>query len=101
MGFKNLFLEMDTHLSEHEWLSGDNISLADVSLVVYLTRLTSFQMSPLWKDKPFLTEWFERIKDRKSYKLAIDDWGDKTADRRKKEGEQAFEKIKKLWNEEN
>ena len=99
--FKTLFSEMDTHLSEHEWLAGDNISLADVSLVVYLTRLTSFQMSPLWSDKPFLIEWFERIKDRKSYKLAVDDWGDKTAERRKKEGEQAFEKIEKLWNEEN
>jgi len=50
-------------------------------------------MGPLWSDKPFLIEWFERNKDRKSYKSAVDDWGDKTAERRKKEGEQAFEKI--------
>ena len=30
-----------------------------VSLVVYLTRLTSFQMSPLWQENKFLVEWFE------------------------------------------
>ncbi len=44
--FKKLFSEMNDHLTNNKWLSGDAISLADVSLVVYLTRLTSFQMSP-------------------------------------------------------
>ena len=62
---------------------GDNISLADVSLVVYLT-LNIISNEPIMEHKPFLIEWFERIKDRKSYKLAVDDWGDKTAERRKK-----------------
>ncbi len=38
-------------------------------------------------------------KDRKSYKLAVDAWGDITAERRQKEGDKAFDKIKALWNE--
>lgn len=97
--FKKLFSEMNDHLTNNKWLSGDAISLADVSLVVYLTRLTSFQMSPLWQENKFLVEWFERIKDRKSYKLAVDAWGDITAERRQKEGDKAFDKIKALWNE--
>ena len=90
---------MNEHLTNNKWLSGDAISLADVSLVVYLTRLTSFQMSPLWQENKFLVEWFERIKDRKSYKLAVDAWGDITAERRQKECDKAFDKIKALWNE--
>ena len=99
LAFKKLFSEMDEHLADNDWLSGDAISQADVSLVVYLTRLTSFQMSPLWQDKKSLIEWFERIKDRNSYRTAVDAWGDITAERRRIEGDKAFDKIKALWDE--
>ena len=96
--FKNLFIEMDNHLAEQAWLAGDKFSLADISLVVYLTRLTSFQMAPLWVEQRHLSNWFDRIKNFKSYKKAVDDWGDITAERRQIEGEKSFSKIKSLWD---
>ena len=96
--FKNLFMEMDNHLAEQAWLAGDKFSLADISLVVYLTRLTSFQMAPLWAEQQHLSNWFDRIKNFKSYKKAVDDWGDITAERRQIEGEKSFSKIKSLWD---
>ena len=96
--FKNLFIEMDNHLAEQMWLAGDKFSLADISLVVYLTRLTSFQMAPLWVEQRHLRNWFERIKNFESYRKAVDDWGDITADRRQIEGEKSFSKIKSLWD---
>ena len=96
--FKNLFMEMDNHLAEQAWLAGDKFSLADISLVVYLTRLTSFQMAPLWVEQRHLSNWFDRIKNFKSYKKAVDDWGDITAERRQIEGEKSFSKIKSLWD---
>ena len=96
--FKNLFIEMDNQLGEQAWLAGDKFSLADISLVVYLTRLTSFQMAPLWVEQRHLSNWFDRIKNFKSYKKAVDDWGDITAERRQIEGEKSFSKIKSLWD---
>ena len=88
---------MDDQLSETPWLSGKDYSIADISLVVYLTRMTSFQMAPLWHDFSYLKSWFEKIKAREAYKRAVDDWGDITANKRKVEGQAAFEKIKGLW----
>ena len=82
---------MDNHLAEQAWLAGDKFSLADISLVVYLTRLTSFQMAPLWVEQRHLSNWFDRIKNFKSYKKAVDDWGDITAERRQIEGEKSFQ----------
>ncbi|MEZ7813984.1 MAG: glutathione S-transferase family protein [Paracoccaceae bacterium] len=96
--FKKLFYEMDVQLKENTWLAGQVFSLADVSLAVYLTRLSSFQMSPLWADLTHLRAWFESIEQRVSYQKAVIDWGDITAEKRKTEGLAAFETVKFLWN---
>ena len=53
--FKQLFTDMDRQLSETPWLSGKDYSIADISLVVYLTRMSSFQMAPLWSELCNLT----------------------------------------------
>jgi glutathione S-transferase len=88
---------MDKQLALTPWLSGDDYSIADISLVVYLTRMTSFQMAPLWQNLNHLRAWFDKIKARNAYKTAVDDWGDVTAEKRQKEGQAAFEQIKSLW----
>ena len=98
--FKRLFLEMDEHLQSNDWLAGSNYSLADISLVVYLTRLGSFQMSPLWSDLRALNNWFDKIQGRPAYQKAVIEWGDITAEKRKTEGDEAFEQVKKLWKQE-
>lgn len=98
--FKQLFSEMNEHLQSHNWLAGDNYSLADISLVVYLTRLGSFQMSTLWSEMTALNKWFEKIISREAYKKAVIDWGDITAEKRRIEGTAAFEQIKKIWQQE-
>ena len=95
--FRRLFEEMDKQLALTPWLSGDDYSIADISLVVYLTRMTSFQMAPLWQNLNHLRAWFDKIKARSAYKTAVDDWGDVTAKKRQKEGQAAFEQIKSLW----
>ena len=48
--FKNLFEEMNFNLKNSLWLVGDSYSLADIALVVYLRRMESFMMAPLWKN---------------------------------------------------
>ena len=88
---------MDNHLKTHKWLVNDNYSLADIALVVYLQRLESFMMAPLWSDLRYLDNWYERISNRKAYKVAVLDWGDITASKRKENGLKAFKKINQYW----
>ncbi len=96
--FKQVFEDMDAALANSPWLAGETFSLADISLGVYVTRLKSFQMAPLWSNLENLNEWYGRFIARPSYKEGVTDWGDKTTDKRKLHGLEAFEKISELWN---
>lgn len=96
--FKNLFHEIDSTLGDHEWLVGNMFSLADISMVVYVNRLASFQMAPLWDDLTALKDWNARIMARPTYVTAVTEWGDTTSQKRVELGQQAFPKVKSLWD---
>ena len=96
--FKDLFHEIDRTLADREWLVGNMFSLADISMVVYVNRLASFQMAPLWDDLAALKDWNARIMARSTYETAVTDWGDTTSQKRIELGRQAFGKVKALWD---
>lgn len=98
--FRNLFEEMDSTLSQGPWLAGETYSLADIALVVYVRRLESFMMAPLWRHLTHINDWYERIASRPAYERAVVSWGDVTARDRKEHGEAAFPHIAKLWESE-
>jgi glutathione S-transferase len=95
--FKRLFQDLNTRLTDHEWLAGDSYSIADMSLVVYMRRMESFMMAPLWQDLTALSDWYTRIAARPAYRRAVVDWGDITEAKRTEHGTGAFETIKRLW----
>lgn len=97
--FRGLFEDMDARLSDHDWLAGDSYSLADIALVVYLRRMESFMMAPLWEHMKSLNEWYARIAARPAYIKAVVEWGDITEAKRTEHGRGAFETISKLWAE--
>ena len=67
--------KMDDRLATVPWLAGPTFSLADIALTPYVTRLDMLTMSELWtKRRPHLTDWFERIKARPTYKPQLRDW---------------------------
>jgi glutathione S-transferase len=96
--FRRLFEEMDLTLSESPWLAGETYSLADIALVVYVRRMASFMMAPLWHDLKHLNEWYERIAGRPAYESAVVSWGDVTEQDRKEHGQAAFPQVARLWN---
>jgi glutathione S-transferase len=96
--FKKLFHDIDDALGDAPWLAGETYSLADISMVVYANRLESFQMAPLWDGLARLKEWYARNRARPSYTVAIVDWGDTTSQKRVELGNQAFPKVKQLWD---
>jgi len=96
--FREVFENMDRALAGSPWLAGDSFSLADISLGVYVTRLASFQMAPLWAHLEHLNEWYARFVDRPSYAEGVTRWGDTTTAKRRQHGTEAFEKVREMWN---
>lgn len=57
------------------WLAGDSFSLADVAMTPYVNRLDMLGMAPMWeRERPNVTNWFERIKARPAFKPALLTW---------------------------
>lgn len=96
--FRRLFEEMDQTLAERPWLAGDTYSLADIALVVYLRRMESFQMAPLWQHLSHLNAWYARIAERPAYQRAVVSWGDVTERQRVEHGQAAFPRVAELWD---
>jgi glutathione S-transferase len=67
--------KMEDRLKTEPWLAGSSLSLADIALTPYVTRLDMMCMSEMWtKSRPRLSGWFERIKSRPTYKPQLRDW---------------------------
>jgi len=76
IGLYDSYLEkMEGALSDHAWVAGDTLSLADIGLVPYVNRLAMMNMSAMWtRTRPHVTRWFERIKQRDTFKPQLLDW---------------------------
>lgn len=74
--YEHYLHNMEAALEHGPWLVGSNFTLADISMAPYLNRLAMLNMSGLWRDGrlPRVTEWFERIQARPSFKPAVLDW---------------------------
>ena len=60
--------KMEDALAEGPWLAGDTFSLADVGMAPYVNRLNMLGMSGMWAKRPRVTDWFERLKARPTFK---------------------------------
>lgn len=64
---------LDEQLSETSWLAGPTYSLADIDVVPYIWRLRNLQLSGIWKDRPRVQDWLERVTARIAFKEAVID----------------------------
>src|SRR5271166_6232931 len=90
--------KMENALERHAWLAGATFSLADIAMTPYVNRLDMLGMSDMWVGtRPRLTEWFERIKSRPSFKPSLLDMcpADLTADL-KTFGTRSWPDVKRL-----
>jgi glutathione S-transferase len=73
--YDSFLQKMEERLGSSPWLAGSTYSLADIALTPYVTRLDMMGMSQMWtENRPKLTNWFGRIKERPSYKPQLRDW---------------------------
>ncbi len=95
--FKTIFHDIDSALADDPWLAGESFSLADISIGVYVTRLTGLGMAPLWEDLADLNDWYERFRSRPSYATGVEQWGDHSSTERRRYAADAFSVIESLW----
>ena len=70
----NAFLgDMEVAPNETNWVVGDNYSIANAAFTPYLTRLDHLNYLGFIEDRPQVADWYDRIKARPSYGVAITD----------------------------
>ena len=72
--YRKLLQDMESALNGREWLAGAAFSLADIALIPYLTRLEHLGLAGMWADKPNVTAWHTRARQRPGYQTAVTDW---------------------------
>lgn len=57
---------MDSSLARGPWLAGASFSLADAAVIPYVLRLDLLRLKNLWKERPRVEDWYERMRGRPS-----------------------------------
>ena len=67
--------DIDGGLGDGGWLAGDRLSLADIAVAPYVTRLHMVGMDALWADgrRPRMQAWWDRIRARESWQRQLHD----------------------------
>jgi glutathione S-transferase len=73
--FDRLLGEMETTLAGGAWLGGDIYSLADAAATPYVNRLAMLGLLDAWRDDhPRVMDWYDRIRARPSFEVAVTRW---------------------------
>lgn len=70
--FDKTFGEIEAQLDRTKWLACDAYTLADVEITPYVERIDRLGLAGMWRDRPRLAGWFERVKARPSFKAIAD-----------------------------
>ena len=79
--FAGILAQLDEALSGQSYIAGNDISLADTTWLPFVVRMDHLNLRGAMIDPlPRLSQWYDRMKARPSYKAAIVDWtGDEWA----------------------
>ena len=70
--FDGALADFEERLSSTGWLAGPSFSIADAAYLPYMIRLDLLQMALLWKDRPAVANWLDRMKARQGFAAVID-----------------------------
>jgi glutathione S-transferase len=66
--------DAEAALERGPWLAGEQYSLADIGYVPYMIRLEHLGLEALWRERPRVAKWRQRLFERPSYKEAVEKW---------------------------
>jgi glutathione S-transferase len=71
--FEGLMADFETRLASQEWLTGQRYAVTEAAYAPYMVRLEMLHLGFLWRDRPGVSAWVDRLKARPS-SAAITDW---------------------------
>jgi len=90
---------MEAALADSVWLVGTSFSMADIAMTPYVNRISALSMEGLWWNGrlPRVERWFERVKERPTFKAAFVDWMPADlADEMRTNGEKSWPDVKAI-----
>lgn len=73
--FARFMHDQEAALKNGPWLAGDDFTLADAGFMSFFYRLELLECAPMWEDHfPRVSSWWERCKQRPSFRTAIGDF---------------------------
>lgn len=74
--YDSYLFKMEKALKDCDWLVANKFTIADVSMTPYVNRLAMMGMTGMWENGrlPAVTAWFERIKQRPTFKKNLLEW---------------------------
>jgi glutathione S-transferase len=92
--YHRLLSDMSAALAGSNWLVGGKITLADIALAPYVTRLDQLQLAFLWDKFPPVAAWYERLKLQPGYQDSHTKWfNEKALGLMKEKGLAARERV--------
>ncbi len=71
---EQLLSEMQEALSQHDWLAGNNYTIADAAFTPAIARLEHLNILGMIDSRPKVVDWYKRIKARPSFQEGIGKW---------------------------
>jgi len=72
--FDRYFGDMEEALASGPYLAGDSYTLADAAATPYVNRAAMLGMEALWRRRPRLRAWLERVAQRPNFARAVTKW---------------------------
>ena len=94
--FDALIADFEQRLNRHDWLTGERYSIAEAAFTSYMIRLDLLHLSFLWRDRPKVAAWHERLKARPSAREVLDWYAPENLDVLDKEGRAAADGMEAL-----
>jgi glutathione S-transferase len=62
---------VDLAASQSDYLVGSEFSIADAAVIPYLMRLDLLKLSNMWRRRPYVQTWYDRVRPRRSVENGI------------------------------
>jgi glutathione S-transferase len=72
--FRRMLTDMEKALGDSPWLADDRLTLADIALAPYVTRLEHLRLELMWNDLPRVATWYGRLRDLPAYRESHSKW---------------------------
>ena len=71
---EKLLDRIEAAMGQGGYIAGSDWSLADAAATPYVWRLDKLKLARMWDHRPGVAAWYERIRQRPSFRTAVEDW---------------------------